>query len=240
MNFRVLGNFSGFARHLDTSPGQFDFRSIALLHETTLLDEHDQRAIIRGLRDGHRDAWTALYDGYSSDVWRYAARLVGGQSNDVADVVQETFLAAARAARQFDASRGSLWSWLAGITHHQAASHWRRTGKSERLRALAEAGTIDLRQWWDGAEPADEIFERHELAKLVRVVLAELSSEYATMLTAKYLDEQSLEQMAGQFGSSVDAIKSKLARARRDFREKFESLTREPMPTVRAVPDAQA
>lgn len=205
-----------------------------------MLDEPDQLAVVRGLRDGRRDAWLALYDGYSADVWRYVGRLLGGQAADVGDVVQEIFLAAARGARQFDEARGSLWSWLAGIAHHQVATHRRKSGQVERLRTLVEAGAIDLRQWWDGTESVDEIWERHELADLVRGLLAELSADYAALLTAKYLDEQSLEQMAVRFGGSADAIKSKLARARREFREKFESLTREPTPVVREPRNAQA
>jgi RNA polymerase sigma-70 factor (ECF subfamily) len=205
-----------------------------------LLNEHDQLAVIRGLRAGSRDAWTALYDGYSADVWRYVGRLVGGQAADIADVVQETLLAAARGARQFDSTRGSLWRWLAGIAHHQAAIHWRRMEKTERLRRLAEAGAIDLRQWWDGTEPPDEIWERRELAEFIRGVLAELPAEYTALLTAKYLDEQSLGEMTVRFGGSAEAIKSKLARARREFRDKFELLTREPTPAVRESRDAQA
>ena len=205
-----------------------------------MLDEHDQLVVLRGLRDGSRDAWTALYDGYSADVWRYVGRLIGGQSSEVADVVQETFLAAARAARQFDASRGSLWSWLAGIAHHQSAAHWRQRGKTERLRVLAETGAIELRQWWEGTASAEALCEQRELAELVRGILSELSADYAALLTAKYLDDQSLDDMARRFGGSVEAIKSKLARARREFREKFESLTREPTPSIREPRDVQA
>jgi RNA polymerase sigma-70 factor, ECF subfamily len=204
-----------------------------------LLDEHDQLAVIRGLQDGSRDAWTALYDGYSAEIWRYVGRLVANQGTDVGDVVQETFLAAARSARQFDASRGSLWSWLAGIAHHQAAVYWRRTGKTDRLRMLAEAGALELRQWWDGAETADDIWEKRELAELVRGVLSELSAEHAALLTTKYLDEQTLDDLARRFGSSVEAIKSKLARARREFRDKFDALTREPAPTASESRDQQ-
>ena len=128
-----------------------------------MLNEHDQLAVIRGLRDGSRDAWTALYEGYSAEVWRYVGRLVGNHRTDVGDVVQETFLAAARSARQFDAGRGTLWSWLAGIAHHQAAIYWRRTNKTERLQLLAESGAIDLRQWRDGTESTDEIWERRDV-----------------------------------------------------------------------------
>lgn len=196
--------------------------------------------MIRGLRDGNREAWAALYSEYSADVWRYAGRLIGNQMTDVGDVVQETFLAAARVAHQFDASRGSLWNWLAGIAHHQAAAHLRRAGRAERLRELVDAGTIDLRQWWNGDESADDHFARIELTELVRGVLADLPADYATLLTAKYLDEHSVDDLAHQLGSSVEAIKSKLARARREFRAKFESLTRESTPLVRESRDSKA
>lgn len=190
-----------------------------------MLDEPDQLAVIRGLRDGSRDAWTALYDAYSADVWRYVGRLIGGRTDEVGDVVQETFLAAARGAKQFDASRGSLWSWLAGIAHHQAAAHWRRSERMARVRVLVETGAIELRPWWDDAAAMDELWEQSEQAELVRGVLSELPADYAALLTAKYLDGQSVDELARRFGGSVEATKSKLARARREFREKFESLT---------------
>ncbi|MBI5759843.1 MAG: sigma-70 family RNA polymerase sigma factor [Planctomycetales bacterium] len=186
-----------------------------------MLSEQDQLAVVRGLRDGHRDAWARLYDGYSVDIWRYVARLMGPQAADVADVVQTTMIEAARSARQFDAERGTLWSWLAGIAHHQAALSWRQAGRSARLKQLAETGAGELRRWLDDSELSDKSCEQLELADLVRGVLSELSGEYAALLTAKYLDDRSLEEMAQQFGGSVDAIKSKLARARREFRLKF-------------------
>ena len=192
-----------------------------------MLDDPDQRAVIRGLRDGRRDAWTALYDGYSTDVWRYVARLIGSSTVDVADVVQETFLAAAKSARQFDAEKGTLWSWLTGIAHHQCAIYWRQINRRSRLFDLVQSGAGDLRRWVDESVGADDIWNQREMAGLVRATLASLSSDYATILAAKYLDEQSLEVIAALHGGSVDAVKSKLARARREFRLRFERLTRE-------------
>ena len=193
-----------------------------------MLDEPDQRAVIRGLRDGHRDAWTALYDGYSTDVWRYVARLIGSSTVDVADVVQDTFLAAARSARQFDADKGTLWSWLTGIAHHQTSIYWKQIHRRSRLFELVQSGVGELRRSVGDSDDTSDIWNRREMADLVRATLATLSSDYATMLTAKYLDEQSLEEIAAQHGGSVDAVKSKLARARREFRARFERLTREP------------
>ena len=197
-----------------------------------MLDEHDQLAVVRGLRAGSRDAWTALYDRYSADVWRYIGRLIGAHSGEIGDVVQETFLAAARGARQFDPGRGTLWSWLAGIAHHQAASFWRRSGRTARLRALAEERQGELRRSLDGPKLPDELCEQRELVDFVRYVLSEIAADYAALLAAKYLDEQTLEEIAQQFGISVDAAKSKLARARREFREKFKTLTSQSAPLV--------
>ena len=191
-----------------------------------MLDESDQRAVIRGLRDGHRDAWTALYDGYSTDVWRYVARLIGSSTVDVADVVQETFLAAARSAQKFDADKGTLWSWLTGIAHHQTSIYWKQIQRRSRLFELVQSGAGELRRWIDDPIVPSDIWNRREMADLVRVTLASLSSDYATILAAKYLDEQSLEVIAAQQGGSVEAVKSKLARARREFRSRFERMTR--------------
>ena len=98
-----------------------------------LLSEQDQLVVVRGLRNGDRDAWTALYDGYSEDVWRYVARLLGADATAVADVVQEVFLAAARSARGFNPERGTLWNWLSGIAHHQVATYWRQGARLARL-----------------------------------------------------------------------------------------------------------
>ena len=207
-----------------------------------MLDEYDQSAVICGLQHGNREAWAALYDGYSADVWRYVARLVGPEVTDVADVVQETFLAAARSARQFDASRGSLWSWLTGIAHHHVSLYWRQIGKAARLQKLAEANAGTLRRWLEDSEPNDPPWEQRELAELIRGTLSELSSDYAALLTAKYLDDWSLDDLSRQWSGSTEALKSKLARARREFRVKFERLARDPTPVVRerdAAPNSQ-
>ena len=193
----------------------------------------DSSAVIRGLRDGDREAWTALYDRYSEDVWRYVARLLGSDVAAVADVTQETFLAAARSARGFDPARGSVGGWLIGIAQHRVALHWRELGRVEHWRKLAESGAAEIRDWLDGRESAADDGNRRELADSVRRVLAEMSPDYAALLAAKYLDQRSLDEISRENDRSIDATKSKLARARVEFRTKFEHLTREPTPSAR-------
>ena len=90
------------------------------------MDQQQDREIAEGLRAGRSDAWQELYDAYAQRVWRFVARLLGANSADVADVVQETLLSAARSARGYDRREGSLWMWLTGIARNQMAIHHRR------------------------------------------------------------------------------------------------------------------
>ncbi len=186
-----------------------------------MLDEPAQHAVIRGLQTSNRDAWAKLYDSYSLDVWRFVTRLLGNDAATVADVVQETFLEAARGAKGFDHRRGTLWQWLTGIAHHKVAAYWRQESRAARLQALVESNTIDAARWLNDGQQLPTETEQRELADLVRGALAELTPEYAALLTAKYLDDHSMSEIAGQWGSTIEAIKSKLARARAEFRTKF-------------------
>jgi RNA polymerase sigma-70 factor (ECF subfamily) len=192
------------------------------------MDEHLAREVARGLREGRPDAWRTLYDAFAERVWRGVARLLGPNSADVADVVQETMLAAARSARTFDEASGSLWNWLWGIARLQVALHFRKQKRHDQLKHAGDwlaASAGRLAHWLDGMEAPTSPLETAEVALLVRLALAELSDEYESLLTAKYLDGDSVEQIAGRERSTETAVRSKLARAREAFRKVFLRLT---------------
>jgi len=176
------------------------------------MDEQQARDVVRGLREGQADAWRALYDAFAERVWGGVARLLGAQSADVADVVQETMLAAARSAHTFDPSRGALWPWLWGIARMQVALHYRKQQRHDRLKqagAWLDASNGRLARWLEGVEPAPpELLEAAELAVLVRTTLTELPDDYEALLTAKYFDGDSIEGIAGREKSTETAIRS--------------------------------
>jgi len=193
------------------------------------MDETQARDVVRGLREGRPDAWHSLYDAFAERVWRGVARLLGPHSADVADVVQETMLAAARSARSYDATQGSLWVWLWGIARLQISLHFRKQKRHDRLKQAGDwlaASNGRLAHWLDGIDTAPtELLETAELAAIVRNTLTELPGEYESLLTAKYLDGESVEQIANREASTVTAVRSKLARAREVFRKTFLRLT---------------
>ena len=190
----------------------------------------EEKELARGLRGGSGETWNALYDAHAEAVWRCVARRVGPHASEVADIVQETFLAAARAARSFEPARGTLWNWLSGIARRQAALHFRRKQTRPAGGAVGSAlggvpDALRITDWLDGraGNPA-ELLDAKETAAFVRSTLAELPVEYETLLVGKYLDGLSLADLAAADQTTVPAISSKLARARRAFRDAFEKL----------------
>ena len=194
------------------------------------MDKNSEREIAQGLQQGNSHAWLQLYEAYAEPVWRNISRLTGCDSTIVADIVQETFIAAARSARNFRPDRGTLWVWLWTIARRQVALYYR---KQKPQIVLSQA-----RQWWtslDGekfdwidakADMPPDILESQELAALVRCILRELPGDYQTLLLAKYVDNQPAERIAGQMDCSEVAVRSKLARARKAFRKTFKKLIR--------------
>jgi RNA polymerase sigma-70 factor (ECF subfamily) len=181
------------------------------------MDDQQERDVAEGLRLGKLDAWRALYEAHAEQVWVTVARLLGPDAAEVADVVQETFLAAARSAATYDPARGSLRLWLWGIARRHAALHLRKQGRADRLACGARA----LHQQRQGESPPEEALASVETAALVRTTLTELPEEYGSLLTAKYLDGLPVEDIARQTRSTPTAVRSKLARARQAFREAF-------------------
>jgi len=192
------------------------------------MDKKTEQEIAKGLQKGCREAWLQLYEAYAESVWRNVARLIGSDSATVADVVQETFLTAARSAQNFNPRRGSLWIWLWTIARRQVALYYRR---QKPMIALSQA-----QQWWtslDGttfdwidakaAIPPD-MAQSQELAALVRYALSELPPDYQSLLLAKYVDKKPTKQIAERMKCSNVVIRSRLARARKAFRKAFRKI----------------
>ena len=111
------------------------------------MDRTTHNQIAAGLKSGDRDAWQALYNAYAESIWRNVSRLMADTAA-VEDVVQETFMAAARSARTYDKRRGSLWVWLWAIARRQVSLYYRKQKPTVSLdNAL---------QWWQSLSPATQ------------------------------------------------------------------------------------
>ncbi len=155
-----------------------------------------------------------------ASLLRWCAHLSGNL--DVAeDLVQETLSAAWRSTRRPTHSE-EYPAWLAGIARNICRS-WLRSQRRELARkahSLNATATNDSRET-DVADPFDvtAALERDELIYLLDRALALLPRETRLALIAKYVEQSSLDEIAGRLGISQGALATRLHRGKRALRQ---------------------
>jgi RNA polymerase sigma-70 factor (ECF subfamily) len=176
-------------------------------------DTRYERAIRDAVLAGDAEAWRRWYDAHFDGLAAYARWRCGGLRDLTEDVLQETWLVAVRRLRCFDPARGTFFDWLCGIASNAARSAIRtRSRQKKRSHPLVLAA----------AQPAPETNATEDRAECVAVALAALPDHYEAVLRAKYLDRQTVDEIATARGDSPKAVESLLSRARQAFREAYE------------------
>ncbi|WP_437727344.1 RNA polymerase sigma factor [Sorangium sp. So ce861] len=135
----------------------------------------------------------AIAGEHFSFIARYLARL-GVRAQDIEDVAQEVLAGAYRALPRFDASRGSVRSWLMGIATHQASNHFRRAHRRrERLRSLD-----DLAELPDGTPDSEQRVIARDRRGVLDQLLAEMPMERRCVFVAHELEEIDMAEIAQQ------------------------------------------
>ena len=157
----------------------------------------------------------ALYDTAVGDVYGYLLRRCRDRP-EAEDLTSEVFMAAARAVHKEPPPDLNI-SWLIGVARHKLVDHWRRIEREERrLHAVADdVGSAEEADPWD--VELDII--------LARDVLAQLGAHHRSALTLRYLDGLPVPQVASILGRTVHATEALLVRARRAFRDLYNTET---------------
>ncbi len=175
----------------------------------------------RGLRSailaGDQHAWQIWYEESFESLAAYVAWRCAGLRDLTDEVVQETWLTAVRRIRSFDPEQGSFVGWLRGIAANILRNRFRDKSRHGREVSLQNG---DLPQ----VEAMPIRREDTDLAERIAQALATLPERYEAVLRAKYLDQQSVGQIAETWKETPKAIESLLTRARQAFREIYSTL----------------
>jgi RNA polymerase sigma-70 factor (ECF subfamily) len=178
-------------------------------------DRADRERVLRGaVLAGDERAWQTWYDEAYAGLHAYVAWRCAGLRDLADEAVQETWLTAVRRLRSFDPDRAPFAAWLRGIAanvlRNLLRSETRRGSRFQPLNGVA------------AGRPADATREDRERSERVARALATLPEHYEAVLRAKYLDGQSVAQIAAARDESPKAVESLLTRARQAFREHYE------------------
>lgn len=169
-----------------------------------------------------------FYDANVDGLYAFVFYRVGCDTALAEDVVQETFAIALSRRADYDATRGSVGSWLSVLSRNVIRDQLRAHRRGDELRARWERIDATLAQSFAAMAERQlpgEVLERVETRDLVHMAVANLPEQYRIVLTRKYIDGATLDTLADELGISIDAAKSLLARARRAFRDTFATLS---------------
>jgi RNA polymerase sigma-70 factor (ECF subfamily) len=181
----------------------------------------DETALLRRLRQGDEQAYQELLHAYGGRLLAVAQRFLRNH-DDARDALQETLL---NLHRHLDSFQGDsrLSTWLHRIVVNSALMRLRtRRRKPEEsiedlLPRFNDTGMhFEAPQAWP--EDAAAMVERSELRALVRARIDELPESYRTVLLLRDIEELDTDETARVLGTTPNAVKIRLHRARQALR----------------------
>ncbi len=133
----------------------------------------------------------------------------------VDDLVQEVFLAAWESLPKYQGN-ASLRSWLLGIARHKVEDYYRGV-----LRAALPLDEDFDSVIPDTGEPVEILLDRDRANQRVHSVLHSLPEPYTLALLWRYWEKRPAREIASRTGKSEKAVERLLARARAQFRKRW-------------------
>lgn len=166
---------------------------------------------VKQARAGDPDAWDVLFRRYQLPLYAYVQELVRDEQASL-DIVQEAFI---NAARHIGSLRNDtkFGSWLFGIARQKVIQRWR---KPDRTTPLDE--THELERFETEDNPSDWLIRQEEEEAFMNR-LDQLPVAHRDVLLLHFLEDFSLEEIAGITGVPVGTVKSRIHHAKRALRE---------------------
>ena len=173
----------------------------------------DQQSLLAAAQDGDVAALNRLVGAHRQGVYRYGLH-VCRTTEDAEDAVQETPWAVTRAAiRSFRGAASTIASWMFAIVRRECL----RLLEGHR-RAPVTLGGNDDDHVAEVIHPSDALAVRRRV-ELIASALADLDPLQREVILLRDIQELTAPEAAAQLGISIDALKSRLHRARVNLRD---------------------
>lgn len=151
-----------------------------------------------------------LYD----KLYRYVAARVSSRP-DAEDIVAEAIMEGYRTLHGFDEALGNLDQWMFGITRHRMLAHWKK--------AMAHVD-LDEIQEVIADERAADLSKIADVQLRWRKIMDAIPTELHPLITLRFSDGLSYEEIAEATGKSPAATRQLFSRLFRKLRDEFPEL----------------
>ncbi|AIQ58085.1 sigma-70 family RNA polymerase sigma factor [Paenibacillus borealis] len=176
------------------------------------MTEEELHGCLQRLKEGDKDAFTAVHDSIKQQVYGTVCLLVDRQG-DVADVVNEIYIELFRCLPQYDRNR-PFGAWLNGMIVRQCSNWSRRSWRRLRIQIRSRENASEV--LLPGADtPLIEQEQRGELLQLV----AGLPPKLRSVIVLRYYGECSFDEIATALEIPLGTAKSRHHKAMRKLRQ---------------------
>lgn len=183
--------------------------------------------VLNAARAGDPDALDELLRRYQPSVYRFGLRMCRDEE-DAKDVLQETLFAAARALRDFRGA-SSISTWLYSIARGFCIKKRRRSkfAPEEEVPLDEAAPALEVP---DPGPPLDEALASRQIERAVEAAIRSLKPEWREVLLLRDVEGLTAQEVAEVLHLRVEAVKSRLHRARAAVRTALKPLLEETAP----------
>jgi RNA polymerase sigma-70 factor (ECF subfamily) len=185
--------------------------------QTTNSMGSEDSALVAAVLRKDRKATAEFVARYADDLFRYVRSRLAPRYDQVDDLVQEVFLAAWESLSHYRGS-GPLQAWVMGIARHKVEDYYRARLRAPESIEDADQDPRALASFSD----FHQLLEQDELRKNTWRVMVGLPEQYRLALIWRYWEKASAREMALKTGKTEKSIERLLARARAEFRERWD------------------
>jgi len=172
------------------------------------------------------ESFEQLFERYQTKIFNLIYRIVGDYE-DAADLTSEAFV---QAFKGFDRFRGEsqVYTWLYRIAVNTCRNYFRRMGRRRRVpsrsfEGLAPDELVEIERSGDWVQSPEQALESQELRREVMEGISALREDFRMVIVLRDLQGLSYQEMAEVLGCSLEAVKSRLFRARKLLSKRLEA-----------------
>jgi RNA polymerase sigma-70 factor (ECF subfamily) len=187
------------------------------------MDEPTDARLVEEARQGDRRSLEALLERHQAQVYRFGMKMCR-DPEDARDVLQDTLLAMARSVRDFRGA-SSISTWLYTIARSFCIKKRRRSKFApEPESSLDTDAARAASRLPDSGQGPEEAFAGKQVRAALETAIVALEPKYREVLLLRDVEGLTAPEVAEVLGVSVQAVKSRLHRARLAVRERVAPL----------------
>lgn len=166
----------------------------------------DLPALIYRTALGDQRAFEQLYQATSPQLYALAIAVLRNRDH-AQDTLQEAFISVWHAASSYNASKGSVQTWLNVIVRHRCIDRLRRLPRQETQINDAEWATLEAKE----ASPLQHLVKDADAQDLARC-LSGLDGQQRDALTLAYFHGLTHSELATHLKAPLGSVKSRVRR----------------------------